>query len=281
MKNGLRAILMFIMLLVAVGTVSCETVNNGLPKDTTNNQNQDANKGNEIAKGDNKAPKENNVVKESLEDNKIDDKVPNINEEPTKVPPVEENMPIVDNTTPEVKEDTPIIENKTPVIEDKVPTVEEKAPTIDNNTSIINKPTEGASEYQFMAEVEQMVFIKVNEERSKVGVSALTYNVTMEKYARIKSQDMGDRGYFSHNDPEGRLITEDMRGDGVTYKTWGENIAYISGVSDANALANQFMTNWMNSQGHRENILSTNFSSIGVGIYKIGSKVYATQEFYR
>ena len=41
------------------------------------------------------------------------------------------------------------------------------------------------------------------------------------------------------------------------------------------------MTNWMNSQGHRENILSTNFSSIGVGVYKIGNKVYATQEFYK
>ena len=41
------------------------------------------------------------------------------------------------------------------------------------------------------------------------------------------------------------------------------------------------MTNWMNSSGHRANILSSNFSSIGVGVYKIGNKVYATQEFYR
>ena len=72
-----------------------------------------------------------------------------------------------------------------------------------------------------------------------------------------------------------------MSNDGVTYRAWGENIAYIGGVSDLNALADQFMTNWMNSQGHRENILSTNFTSIGIGIYKSGDRYYATQEFYK
>ena len=64
-------------------------------------------------------------------------------------------------------------------------------------------------------------------------------------------------------------------------KAWGENIAYIGGVSDANKLAEQFMTNWMNSSGHRANILSTNFESIGIGVYKSGNRVYATQEFYK
>ena len=121
----------------------------------------------------------------------------------------------------------------------------------------------------------------MNEERAKAGVTPLTYNTTMEKYARIKSQDMGDNNYFSHTDLSGNYITTKMNADGVTYRAWGENIAYIGGVSDPTALANQFMTNWMNSQGHRENILSTNFSSIGVGVYKIGNKVYATQEFYK
>ena len=132
-----------------------------------------------------------------------------------------------------------------------------------------------------MAQVEQAIFNKVNEERTKAGVAPLTYNTTMEKYARIKSQDMGDNNYFSHTDLNGNNITAKMKADGVTYKAWGENIAYISGVTDPTALANQFMTNWMNSQGHKENILSTKFSSIGVGVYKIGNKVYATQEFYR
>ena len=92
---------------------------------------------------------------------------------------------------------------------------------------------------------------------------------------------MLDNNYFSHTDLNGNNITAKMKADGVTYNAWGENIAYIGGVTDPTALANQFMTNWMNSQGHKENILSTKFSSIGVGVYKIGNKVYATQEFYR
>ena len=141
--------------------------------------------------------------------------------------------------------------------------------------------TDATINNKFMAEVEQAIFNKVNEERTKAGVAPLTYNTTMEKYARIKSQDMGDNNYFSHTDLNGNNITTKMKADGVTYNAWGENIAYISGVTDPTALANQFMTNWMNSQGHKENILSTKFSSIGVGVYKIGNKVYATQEFYR
>ncbi|MCI6190560.1 MAG: CAP domain-containing protein [Clostridium sp.] len=132
-----------------------------------------------------------------------------------------------------------------------------------------------------MAQVEQLIYQKVNEERAKVGISQLSYNSTMEKYARIKSKDMGDNNYFSHEDLSGKLITEKMKQDGVSYKAWGENIAYIGGVSDANKLAEQFMTNWMNSSGHRANILSTNFESIGIGVYKSGNRVYATQEFYK
>ena len=73
-----------------------------------------------------------------------------------------------------------------------------------------------------------------------------------------------------------------MKQDGVTYKSWGENIAYLSGYgTDPEILASKFMTNWMNSEGHRKNILSTNFNSIGIGVYQIGTKIYATQEFCR
>ena len=144
--------------------------------------------------------------------------------------------------------------------------------TTDNSTNISDK---------FMAQVEQAIYNKVNEERAKAGVPALSYNNTMEKYARIKSQDMGDKNYFSHTDLNGNYITTQMQADGVSDNAWGENIAYIAGITDPTALANQFMTNWMNSEGHKKNILSTNFDSIGVGVYKVGNKVYATQEFYK
>ena len=159
--------------------------------------------------------------------------------------------------------------------------------------SNITKPSTGGSSSEskpndstvtsdkFMAQVEQAIFNKVNQERAKAGVAPLTYNTTMEKYARIKSQDMGDNNYFDHKDLNGNLITTKMKADGVSYQAWGENIAYIGGITDPTQLANKFMTNWMNSSGHRKNILSTNFKSIGVGVYKVGNKVYATQEFYK
>ena len=151
-------------------------------------------------------------------------------------------------------------------------------PSQDTNTPS-DEPV--VSDSNYIAEIEQAIFQRVNQERTAAGLPALGYNTTMEHYARIKSKDMGDNGYFSHEDLQGNLITEQMKADGVTYRAWGENIAYIQGGSGNSTLATQFMDNWMNSSGHRANILSTNFSSIGIGVYKIGNTYYATQEFYR
>ncbi len=147
-------------------------------------------------------------------------------------------------------------------------------------------PTGGSgleSEDGFIPYVEQLIFDKVNQERAKENVPSLENNQTMNQYARTKSQDMGDRNYFSHENPEGDLMNAFMQQDGVYYQAWGENIAYIGGDTNENLeeVAEQFMSNWMNSSGHRENILSTNFSSIGIGVYRVGNKIYATQEFYR
>lgn len=149
-----------------------------------------------------------------------------------------------------------------------------------------NKPAEKPAEQPsndsaYVAQIEQMIFNKVNEERAKAGVAPLSYNNTMQKYARIKSEDMGVKKYFSHEDPNGQLITAKMKADGVSYKAWGENIAYLSGYSGDANIANQFMTNWMNSSGHRANILSPDFTSIGIGVYKVGNTYYATQEFMK
>ena len=215
-----------------------------------------------------------------------DSETPSTPNEPSidETPNDDESLPSVDET-PDDNEDLPNID-ETPSVDDE-PSVEETPdvpntpPVVDETPSIPSEDDITNVDINFMAAVETAIFNKVNEERTKVGVSKLTYNATMQKYARIKSQDMGDNNYFSHEDLNGNLITTQMKNDGVSYKAWGENIAYISGVSDANALAEQFMTQWMNSSGHRANILSTNFSSIGVGVYKIGNKVYATQEFYR
>jgi uncharacterized protein YkwD len=188
-------------------------------------------------------------------------------------------------TSTETPEETK--DDSTGVVNDNTPAQpgNENTNTPSNNTDNSQANTEekpqAESSDKFIAEIEQAIFQRVNKERAAAGLPALTYNTTMEHYARFKSQDMGDRKYFDHANPEGKLITEKMKADGVSYRAWGENIAYISGVSGNAQLATKFMDNWMNSPGHRANILSSNFSSIGVGVYKIGNTYYATQEFYK
>ena len=99
----------------------------------------------------------------------------------------------------------------------------------------------------------------MNAERAKYGLSALTLDETLCGYARVKSQDMHDQGYFFHTSPRYGSPFDMMRGFGVSYQYAGENIAmgYSSPAGVVNA--------WMNSEGHRANILSANYTSIGVG----------------
>ncbi|WP_346940586.1 CAP domain-containing protein [uncultured Clostridium sp.] len=183
-----------------------------------------------------------------------------------------ENSKTTVNNQEEITEGTPYSNTEKP----SVPSQE----TVNVPSKSTTTPTT-TDTGDFSSQIEQLIFTKVNEERARAGMSTLSYSSLMEKYARIKSKDMGDRNYFDHKNLEGELITSQMARDGISYRAWGENLAYIGGVSDINELANQFMINWMNSQGHRENILSPDYTSIGVGVYKAGNRYYATQEFYK
>ncbi|MCL1949163.1 MAG: CAP domain-containing protein [Turicibacter sp.] len=133
-----------------------------------------------------------------------------------------------------------------------------------------------------LSRVEQLIFEKVNQVRAENGLAPLDYSPVMEKYARIKSKDMVERNYFGHGDPDGRLMQSMLDDDGVQYAIWGENLAKVGGytVTDE-SLAQMFMDNWMKSTTHKANILSTDFSQIGVGIHRDGERFFATQEFLR
>ena len=268
MKNKLIAAIISICVIGGVGTtIFLDQKSKNLNELSKNKVLQEKSIEDSSSKEDSKAQKDV-VEKEVKAVNEGDIQTASLeNSEPVQNSVVEENEVInstVDNTNEEVVQE--VIQESSNEVEVSRPDNEAQIPTYDSS---------------YMAEVESMIFNKVNEERSKNGLAPFSYNGTMEYYARIKSQDMGDRGYFDHNNPEGELITAQMQRDGVSYSSWGENIAYIGGVSDTTTLANQFMTNWMNSSGHRANILSSNFTSIGIGVYKVGNTVYATQEFYR
>lgn len=115
----------------------------------------------------------------------------------------------------------------------------------------------------------------VNVERAKVGCSAVTSLAVLDRVARTHSQDMADRGYFDHTSLDGRSPWDRLEGAGY-FDGSGENIA--AGQSSAASV----MGSWMNSSGHRANILNCDSTTIGVGIGHGGSYgIYWTQVFGR
>ncbi|MBQ8545349.1 MAG: SafA/ExsA family spore coat assembly protein [Clostridia bacterium] len=118
---------------------------------------------------------------------------------------------------------------------------------------------------------EQEVVRLVNVERSKQGLAPLTSDWQLSRVARYKSQDMKDNGYFSHTSPTYGSPFEMMKSFGISYRTAGENIA--KGQRTPSEVVNA----WMNSSGHRANILNKSFTKIGVGYVSSGH--YWTQMF--
>lgn len=119
-----------------------------------------------------------------------------------------------------------------------------------------------------------------NDERAKVGGTALRCNSKLVEAARAHSQDMCDRDYFSHTAmspaPHGASPFDRMTKFGVSNGQRGENIA--AGQSTPAAVT----TSWMNSSGHKMNILSKGYTEIGVGYVSCGSaqyNAYWTQNF--
>ncbi|WP_231510839.1 CAP domain-containing protein [Bacillus sp. UNC438CL73TsuS30] len=117
----------------------------------------------------------------------------------------------------------------------------------------------------------QQVIDLTNAERKKNGLPALSADALLSKVAQTKSDDMEAKHYFSHTSPTYGSPFDMMRDFGVTYKSAGENIAM------GQPTAKEVVTAWMNSEGHRKNILSPNYTNIGVGFNSKGN--YWTQEF--
>ncbi|UDK96305.1 LysM peptidoglycan-binding domain-containing protein [Lysinibacillus sphaericus] len=121
------------------------------------------------------------------------------------------------------------------------------------------------------ASVEQEVVKLVNAERAKAGLPALKEDWELSRVAKYKSQDMHDKNYFDHTSPTYGSPFAMMKKFGITYKAAGENIA--KGQKSASEVVNA----WMNSEGHRANILNKSYTHIGVGFVKDGN--YWSQMF--
>ncbi|WP_046215079.1 CAP domain-containing protein [Paenibacillus wulumuqiensis] len=112
-----------------------------------------------------------------------------------------------------------------------------------------------ADTYAFVAQVADLV----NQERSKAGLKALAVDTNLQTMAQDKAVDMYKNNYFSHTSPTYGSPFDMMKTYKISYRAAGENIAKGQ-TSPA-----QVMNSWMNSPGHKANILSKNFTHIGVG----------------
>ncbi|KAB2390870.1 MULTISPECIES: CAP domain-containing protein [Bacillus cereus group] len=147
---------------------------------------------------------------------------------------------------------------------------EAQKPAENNNTQ---KPTEQkpAEEAKSLSEFEQRVVELTNAERAKQGLPALKIDTELSKVARIKSEDMQKNNYFDHNSPTYGSPFDMMKKFGISYTSAGENIAQGQRTPE------EVVQAWMNSAGHRANILNNGFTHIGVGYVESGN--YWTQQF--
>jgi uncharacterized protein YkwD len=116
------------------------------------------------------------------------------------------------------------------------------------------------------------VLALVNEERAQAGCEPLVHDPALARLAADHSRDMAERGYFDHTDPDGRDPWDRAEAAGVD-NLGGENIAW--GQPDARAV----MDAWMNSEGHRANILNCDFRTMGVGVHIAEGGPWWTQNF--
>ena len=167
-------------------------------------------------------------------------------------------------TMPEVEKPQvplPPVEDEKPQV--PLPPVEDENDKEDDDTII------SASEFELK------VLDLVNNERAKHGLSPLVWDEASANVARMHSKDMAQRNFFSHTNPDGQSPFDRLKNHGISYSYAAENIAAGQETPES------VVTAWMNSDGHRKNILNKSMTKLGVGYYQSesGYKHYWTQCF--
>ncbi len=126
--------------------------------------------------------------------------------------------------------------------------------------------------------IERHVFALINEERARYGRSQLAWVERAADAARFHSNDMAVNNFFSHQDLGGKRVSARADAFGISnWRSLGENIAWLTGGTDT---ATRVVKLWMESPGHRENILNRSFRESGVGLSTArDGKIYITQVF--
>ena len=189
----------------------------------------------------------------------------------TQKPIIETSTETTTKITTQATTQKPIIETTTETTTKATTQTTTQRPT---QTTTQKPTTETTTEAttQSQSSYAQEVLNLVNKHRKENGLSTLKLNSSVSKVAQAKAEDMKNKNYFSHTSPTYGSPFDMLQSFGVSYKTAGENIA--KGQKTPEAVVNA----WMNSEGHRANILNPSFTSLGVG-YTKGSSTYWVQMF--
>jgi uncharacterized protein YkwD len=175
--------------------------------------------------------------------------------------------------TPEKSEKPDKTQEKTPEKKKPAATPSQKPESTPSRTATKAPKAPGASAaLSGESAAAAQVLSLVNEERAKVGCSPVAANSALTDLAQSYSEDMAARGFFDHTDPDGRTPWDRAEKAGIS-NLGGENIA--RGQADAAAV----MDAWMNSPGHRANILNCDFKTLGVGVEFGSGGPWWTQNF--
>jgi uncharacterized protein YkwD len=144
----------------------------------------------------------------------------------------------------------------------------------------------GPEKYHHRSILENLIWQKTNDARSEHGLSRLKFVQNLRQVAYAYSKDMCFRRFFDHVSPEGLRPIDRVTRAGITQNILGENLIMLDtnkilvrSVQERKQLGEYLVRSWMESPGHRENILTPDFNVIGVGVYVTTDDVYATQLF--
>ncbi len=173
---------------------------------------------------------------------------------------IQKNNKNTNKTTTSTTKSTPI----------QTPTQTTK-PTPTKTPALTTKPAPTTTPSSELSSYADQVLKLVNQERAKAGLPALTTNKTLQAAANKRAQEIVQS--FSHTRPDGSSTFTVLDDYGISYRSAGENIAY------GQRTPADVMNAWMNSPGHRANILKDGFGKVGIGVYKVNGTLYWTQVF--
>lgn len=119
---------------------------------------------------------------------------------------------------------------------------------------------------EFLDDVETEILNLCNIERDKAGLQPLSLDSTLRQASKYKANEMLQYGYFDHNSPYTGSPFDLIKSFGINYSAAGENVQTSKGMSKSSVTAEFIVTNWMNSPGHKANILNTRFNKMGIGV---------------